>query len=380
VKFFKESTELSSLTAHKGWGKTERKGMTFLFKKIRMSGFTLVELMVGLACASMVFLAAGVVFFRGTELSAYFFRNASVMEQVSDGITQLSAFMPQIIHIRTCNCSAAGASSGASCTWTSATEWNDPVLDYGIPSPVTLLDADYESGFGGAGIGAAQYLTADQTLTSYYAGLGCEAAHPGGITSRGCRKRLRLIYTPPTAVSGSTPSTPGELRLDLNDTSWSGTTTSLRIGNIQANTARSSRVGITKLSCGFATPNAGQIGTDFVINMRMKVKSSGVEDVTNAFYESWYPGGTNYSKGFVRESKLRFSFLNLSPRGMYQWRIASVKGCKIAGQAATSREECCSMALNAAGNACVAGCIQSTQVATNNSQCCSEKIVGGVCI
>lgn len=367
---------------------SEQKSMNFLFNKIRISGFTLIELMIGLAAASLVFLMAGSIFVRGVDLSSFFFRNAAVMEQMSDGITQLSAVMPQVVHIRSCNCSGNTATE-SSCSWSPASEWNDPVFDVGLPGNGTaniLFDADYDNGYGGSGLAGAQYLAADQTLTSYYpGGMGCEGAHPGGITNHGCRRRLRLVYIAPIQEVGSVPSRPGVLQLQLNDTGWAGgSPQKINIGlssGVTTSASAASQAGLVRLSCGFATPTAGQIGTDFVINLRAKVKSSGIETVSSSSYESWHPSGTRYNQGLFREAKLRFTFLNLSQRGAYQWKMQSTKTCKVSGQAATNREQCCSLALGASGQ-CLATCKPkgNVPIATSASECCSEKFVAGDCI
>ncbi len=345
--------------------------------------------MVGLAASSVVFLAAGEIFFRGVDLSAYFFRNAATMEQVSDGITQLSALMPQIVRIHSCHCSGNGDTE-ADCTWdgsNTANEWKDPVLDFGQASPVTIFDADYENGFGGGAVNPGTlFLGSDPTLTSFYSGMGCEDPNPSGVAAnRGCRRRMRLVYTAPTQMNAGTGtlSKPGTLEIQLRSTLWGGSMTTLRIGaTTDTGSSRGGQVGLVKLSCGFASPVAGQLGTDFVINLRTKVKSNTIEDPGSTRYESWYPkpypnGEQHYQQGLFREAKLRFSFLNLTNRGAYQWKLQSVRNCKKAGESVTSREQCCSLAYDSSGQ-CLDSC-KPSGTAGGISECCSEKSDGTTC-
>lgn len=350
---------------------------------------TLIELLVGLAAASVVFLAAGTVFFRGLDFSNYFTRSAAVMEQLADSINQLSAIMPQVVRVRSCRCSGS-AGDEASCTWDSSNEFKDPVFDYGVVGhgvPVVLFDADYEWGFGGTSSfigGAEQYLNVDETLTSSYTGAPlslpantCNTTLPPGLTSRGCRQRLQLIYT--SASELVSPHAPGVLTIRLLDGSGA-VKHDLNIGTLSG--VRSRQMGLVRMSCGFAAPEAGRLGTDFVINLRTKVKNSSTEDVGSSNYESWVVGEQNYGRGYFREAKLRFSFLNLAQRGAYQWRMLANKSCSssLAAGPITSREQCCSFALDTATQKCLSECVPAGDAATNAQACCSEKWNGGNCL
>lgn len=339
--------------------------------------------------ASIVFLAAGSVFFRGVDLSTFFNRNAMTMEHLSDGINQLSTVLPQVVRIRSCSCSGAGGNE-AGCAWNPATEWHDPVINFGVSTPgtpVTIFDADYEWGIGGNSsfINATQDLAADQTLTSFYtgAGLSCNTTLTGGHTSRGCRQRVQLIYTAASVPGGSLPHLPGVLTIRLINGAGA-TRTDLNIGNVAGMT--SSRAGLVRMSCGFVQPEAGRLGTDFVINLRSKVKTSNVENPSASNYESWVEGQANYDRGFFREAKLRFSFLNLTQRGAYQWRMLSNRNCissspAVAPAAApTNREQCCSFALDTGTNTCLSQCVSSGVAAASAAACCSEKWNGGFCL
>ena len=139
-------------------------------------------------------------------------------------------------------------------------------------------------------------------------------------------------------------------------------------------------LGISTLACGFESSAGGVTGTNFVLNLNIKVRSNSILDVSNSYYESWYPqsctGSNSRCKGLTRPLLLKYSMRNLTQRGLYLWRSEGFKRCKQPGDTASSAAECCSQAWN--GTAC-ALCLASGQAATVAAACCSGDLNGAVC-
>jgi hypothetical protein len=268
-----------------------------------------------------------------------------------------------------------------------ASPWSAPPVT-GVPAAGSTLifDADFDAGYGGDGT-----LNTDQTLASYYTTIGtgvygsCEAntnvAAGSNITNRGCRLRVRLVYTPPVVETGltqaSTPSKAGQLAIYVTSTGAAlPATPTAKMGDSSGTNAQT--VGVTVLSCGLLQPTASsQIGTTFALNMRYKIKKSAVKDPSSLYYESWAPTGEDYSRGFFRETKMKFTFPNISVRGAYQWRMQAIRSCKTIGATVTNKELCCSGAVNAS-NQCI-DCIRSGQASASANSCCSEELSGANC-
>ncbi len=356
-------------------------------KRLRQAGMTLIELLVGLALFSVVSLAVGTVFSTGLNLSGLFFRNAATMEAVSDGMFQLTAIMPQVVKLNSCACSGTGGTA-ADCTWTSGAAWFDPVFDGGVATGSQIFEGEFEAGFGGLGA------MADTTLTSYLntnfpLARGC-ANNPyfnDATEDRGCRQLVRLTYTSPTLenVGSGTRSEPGSLQISIHDVAAPGQQTVFRIGDEGTAGAKAgvmTRSGLVRLSCGLDSPGGGQVGANFVLNLRTKVKQQSSENVNSDTYESWHPSGLNYSKGYLREARMKFNLQNLSVRGAYHWRMQSLRSCRYNGDSLGSvsvgSEACCSGAKS--GTTCLGTCKRAGLAASEDAECCSEKISGGFCI
>ena len=336
---------------------------------LNQKAFTLIELMVGIGIFGIIMLAAFGVMSTGSELAGFYSKNAATSEFLADGLTQLSSILPQVVKINACNCSGTG-SSVSDCTWSDSSPWNDPVIDAGVSTGGTIFDAEYEAFYGGSGA-----LTTDETLTSDISSVGgysCGShAYTSGLSSRGCRQRVRILYTAPTQESGSTTSKPGKIEIKISEAGTTSPSTTHTIGD---NTT-GGKQGLVALSCGLMNPESSQVGLNFVINMKMKIKKKYSENTSAAQYESWHPSGVRFDKGFFRESKLKFSFPNLFVRGAYQWRMTGIKKCIKNGSSSTTKEECCSGAIS--GGSCIS-CIRSGE-SGDDSSCCSEKAVSGTC-
>lgn len=345
----------------------------------------------GLGAFGFIMMAAFSIFGTGVELSNFHIRSHNMSENMSDALTQLSSIMPNVVKINACRC-AGTAGTYTDCAWSEASPWSDPVISAGVPNGsviprgiagypavtgLPIFDAEFEAFQGadvsGAGPGDLNDTASIAALSGYTCG-----SHPytSGITSKGCRQRVRLYYTAPTLESGATTSLPGQLQVVI---SQSGTADNApySVQTISLAT-RNAKAGLVGLSCGLVTSGT-QVGMTFALNLRMKIKLSSVESTTSARYESWNPSGHFYNQGIFRETKLKFSFPNLYARGAYQWRTVGMKNCIPNGTAppaaSNRKDECCSGAWD--GTTCVA-CVASGAAGTNNS-CCSDNATAGVC-
>jgi len=353
----------------------------------RQKGFTLIELMVSLGLSGLIFMVLMTLMGQGANFSSIFEGSANTIEALSGSISQLNSVMPQIVRINTCGCRGANSTNMSNCVWNESATWFDPHFDGGgVSANHILLDADYESFYGGSNTQNTTQLSRTNLPAGFAGELGgCNATSPGTstgtttFTQRGCKQRLRLQYTPAVVESGltssSTPSTAGAVKLWLGDQVGKGEV------NIGLPTKSGMRgVGVTELSCGFlqggATGTAGQAGLLFVLNMKIKSRSTTSQNPGFSGYESWFKTGVNYSRGMFRELRLKYSFPNISYRGVYQWRPLSRRDCVENGGSAGSKEECCSLAIS--GGTCIA-CVAGGANAASDNMCCSERRTGGVC-
>lgn len=345
----------------------------------RQAGFTLIELMVSLGLSGVVFMVMMTLMGQSATFSAIFHGGANAVEAVSTTISQLNNVMPQIVRINTCGCRGAESSSLSNCTWSEASPWYDPHYNGGVASSnQILLEADFESFYGGNNTQNTTQLERSNLPAGFGSEFGgCDSTAYASLSNyraRGCKHRLRLYYTPPTLEAGGVPSKAGSFWLWMGNQVGKGV---YSIGAVDKNGM--SGIGVSELSCGFQSGTGGsglQSGLLFVLNMKVRSRTTTLQDPANSLYESWYKGGLNYGKGVVRELRLKYSLPNLAYRGMYQWRSLGKRNCTPNGSSSGSAEECCSLAWS--GTSCVA-CIASGQPSTTATACCSERLSGGNC-
>lgn len=373
-------------------------------------GFTLMELMIGLGISGIVFLALMTLITQSAKFSGYFHGTANSIEGVNDAVSQLNAVMSQVVAVTSCGCRGTTNAELSNCLWDStdsSTAWYDPVIDGGMSNSSNgglghlIFSGLYESFFGGENAplaprlpGTLQLLTTDILASSFgdsSSPLGPCRPNPSMTddNQRGCKRKIRLYYRAPEVEVTTPPKVPaksGSLSILVGGddvTAVSPTSPGLmRIGMPTREGANG--LGLSRLSCGFnkavGTSNFGTAGLLFVLNMKLKGKGNSIQEPTHVNYESWYPASTKFVNGMVRDLQMKFSLRNIGTRGLFAWRAASVRGCKIVGVAANQREECCSLAFDDSAKTCLGSCIPTGASSTMATACCSERAAGGVCI
>lgn len=340
------------------------------------------ELMVGLGLSGIVFMIMVTLMGQSATFSSVFHGTANSIEAVSATVRQLNTVMPQVVNVASCGCRGANSTNLSNCTWSDGQPWFDPHYNGGVSAGTEhlLFDGYFES-YDGDDVtddGVMDLSRSAAEGRSWAANLGGCFDYDeslGTWVSRGCKQRVRLYYTSATQASGGTPSNAGVFRLKIG-------TAADPAGNFTIGGADRdglNGVGVVRVSCGFVQGTGGQAGLLFVLNVRLKSRSTTSQNTAHSLYESWYEGGANYNKGRFREVQMKFAFPNVSYRGVYQWRTAAQKNCKENGESVSpggSKEECCSLAMS--GTTCTS-CIRSGQGGTATS-CCSGKVSGGTCI
>lgn len=381
------------------------------------SGFSLIELMVGLGLSGVVFAVLMTLLGQTAKFASFFGGTATGVEGTAEAVTMLNTVMPQIVRVRSCACrgleTAPGNSYLSNCVWRETEPWFNPILNgTGSNSSngnlgVMVLDADYEDFWGGTNDNGTSQLRFDfpatgisQLYNSYTNNLGACQDYDSvpNVEKRGCKRRLRLFFNAPTMeVSGSSStadaSVAGRLTIIIGgddgvseSTAPSSALSVSRIGDRAIN--GSTGLGLTEFSCGFLGSTGGISGLNFVMNLKLKARSTSIQTPSHNNYESWYPNtgdansyagssGKNYNSGLFRDLRLKYSFRNIGTRGLHHWRSQSNVKCKANGAAAGAREQCCSFAI--ASGTCTA-CLASGEASADADRCCSEKVLAGDCI
>lgn len=371
--------------------------------RANQKGFTLIEVMIAAAVSSVVFAIMMGLLGKSADFSGYFHSTANSIEATSDAISQLNAVMAQVVRVRSCGCRGTPSTTLTNCVWedsSAANSWYDPIQSGGASNAATygieIFRGDYESYYGGdntAGNGTSggtvQLATANLPAAFGATLGGCQSYTALGAGNvKGCKLQVSLYYKAPVIESGSTAALAGMLRIEL------GTGSGLQVGggsntggilNIGGNdrfggtstSQRGAGISVSRLSCGFVKSTGQTSGMIFALNMKIKTRSTTLQDTSNPNYESWYPTGKNYNRGIERELRFKYSFRNLNTRGVYQWRPQARRGCTPNGTAPASgtKNDCCSLALS--GGVCVQ-CLGAGAAGTINS-CCSETVSGGTC-
>lgn len=363
------------------------------------AGFSLMELMVSLGLSGIVFVAFMALMGQGALFSATFNSSANAIEGISTTVAQLNAVMPQVTRITQCGCRGNASSALSNCTWSDTNDasiWYDPVFDGGATSGynLTIFEGEFEAFHGTTASNSLSDLQRSNIIAAGFganvqsAGSGCITTgglrNGTGYTMRGCKQKIKLLYTPATAVSGSTPSNSGALTLQIGDSAVTQNTTTgtnsgtglYMIGNFDHDGQQG--VGLATLSCGLQQ-DSGQSGLNFALNLKLKTRHSNSRNTSFSGYESWYRGDASYGKGNFHEVRMKFSFPNISYRGLYQWRALSRSDCvnnNDAGRVVSSSAECCSGARTSTN---CSSCKASGAAAAFDHECCSERLSGGQC-
>ena len=371
-------------------------------KKKLFLGFTLIELMVGLGLASLVFLFMFRLLGMSANMSALTNNQASMTEYAAESISQLQTVLSQVVRVNSCACTGTGGNL-ASCLYRPVTaanaNYNDPVFTYSNSADVVVLDADFESYFGGTG---ASFSEISRSSIPNNTGCAPYSFFPSAQL-KGCKHRLQLLYRSAVLESGGTPSQPGSLILRLAAFPGVGSPyTRIHIGSRSDTTgvasSRREEVSVSELACGLiaplsaGVPDPNQVTMNFALDLRLKTRKTTSKNASSSIYESWHRDGVKYRNGSFRDIQMKVSFNNLQDRGVYQWRTQSLRQCPDTtaradaccpnGKTARDRAQCCSNAkTGAAGvNGTCVECVPGGVGAASAEQCCSGVLSGGLCV
>ncbi|MGE3260370.1 MAG: PilW family protein [Bacteriovoracia bacterium] len=357
-------------------------------KSPREGGYTLIEVLIAAGLGSFLFFALMSLLGQTTNFAAYFHSSANSIEGSSDAISQLNAIMPQIVRIQSCGCHGTVSTAMSGCTWVEPVSGDpsigkDPILGptyagSNADPGLEIFKGDFESFGGNAPLTGAAGLLGLQTSGSMVGGTGnCETlAGLSGVSAKGCKLQVRLLYKAPVKEAGADASTPGQLKIVIGDQDPS--TGGLWIG--KSDSRGSTALGISQLSCGFVQSGttAQSSGMLFALNLKLKTRATTENKPSSFLYESWHPDGKNYLRGTIREVRLKYSFRNIATRGVYQWRAQGKRKCIVNGESAGNKSDCCSLAISSA-HSCIA-CKASGAAASSGEECCSEQEASGVCL
>ncbi len=350
------------------------------------SGTTLVELMVAVALFGVLSLAMMTLFGDHSLQIARARNEARLSEQLGEFSEALDLYLSGVTQVISCGCTnsnpciySAGATELEDCTVASV-DCNvapDPLLRFEFEDAANPSDA----------VPAAGCLNSGSSPVAV-------AIAPDRMILRGCKKRMRLTYTPPVLEVGPTPSQPGTLTIDREDPTVASPTQGAGLTTLH--TLR----GVYMVRCGHLSPTGSDTGVaskdHFRLHIRMKERIR--NDIAASdlnMYESWAQGGLGFFRGTHRETSLDFSFQNLSVHGVHFGKPFSFRDCVLGSSSSADGSYCCSGYRLVNGNClpmdnCVAGGPPPLRVGVAPSdpsdpnalaECCSHTMNGaaGTC-
>lgn len=202
------------------------------------------------------------------------------------------------------------------------------------------------------------------------------AAAPDGYVFRGCKKRMRLRYVPPTQAPPSGTGRQGELFLET-----------LNRATGEFAMAASLR-GVTGLNCGYprfsaisgaTNANSGQ----FKIGLRTKAPLRRRPPASDEF-EGWHPNDPRFARGLHRELSKDIELPNLSAKGVHFGKTVSYLKCvRDTDVPNTSSSGNCCSGYRFANGACmpIGACLprgatpSNTDPALGFAECCSHQLL-----
>lgn len=350
------------------------------------SGVTLVELMVAVALFGVLSLAMMTLFGDHSLQIAKARNEARLSEQLGEFSEALDLYLGGVTQVISCGCTNSNP-----CVYSpGATETEDctaPSVACAVaPNPLFRFEME-DAANPAVSIPSAGCLNSGSSTVA--AGIT-----PDQMILRGCKKRMRLTYTPPVIEVGPTHSQPGTLTIGLEDPTVASP--ALGAGLTTLHTLR----GVYMVRCGHISPTGTGTGVaskdHFRLQIRMKERIRNDIAPTDAnLYESWAQAGLNFWRGTHREVSLDFAFQNLSVHGVHFGKPFSFRDC-VLGSSFSAEGNCCSGFRLVNGNClpmdnCVAGGPPPTRVGQAPSdpsnpnmafaECCSHKMTGagGTC-
>jgi hypothetical protein len=191
-------------------------------------------------------------------------------------------------------------------------------------------------------------------------GSTCLNGGTGRSDLRGCKQIRILRMTPPT------DTTPGALSIEN-----------------ESGQVLSTLNGVAYVFCGRPANNfARQTMNSFKFRIRAKARHSMIGDSSHADFESWMPGGQNFTRGVHREFNSEVSLRNFVQNGTHFGKTSTNPACISDGKASSVGLTCCSGFSD--GNICVSeeACKVKGEKTPVADHCCSHQrlVSTGICL
>lgn len=325
-----------------------------MIRRKKLSGLTLIELMIVVALGSVLGLGIMTLFYDTTKLNHSLRQQILLSENLESFFYSLEQYFSQTTNLIICNCSGA------------ASTCSNPTLA-SVPAPaagVVVLQAVYED--------AADPLTLPGAGCHFVGSAGAPIAAVDGPIPYGCKKSIQLRYIPPKIEAAAVPSVAGRLALEQIDTAGAVISTVATLNNV------------TDFGCGMPTIATGALSnSEIILRIDVKARKFHSENPNDANYESWSPASAkNFRVGTLRSHTDRILFRNLVTKGVQFGKMRSYKNCFPNGFATANIQQCCSKLLNNAGTQCAASntCQAPESLVATGVNCCSRMVNTAVCL
>jgi len=327
-------------------------------------GVTLVELMISVAIFGTLVIASMTFFAEQAKFTGRGQNAIKLSDEMSDFTDSVDLYLRNTTQLISCGCNSAGACAfNETIDCTTAGNCNNSVL--------VRFETETALDPGVSPYSGCLYDSSPEVAASI--------TNPP-LMLRGCKKRFRLSYTPPTQT-GTAASQPGELVLSLENPTDN---------SVASVIARFS--GVYFLSCGhlsysYTNPLSGLVDTfissdNFRIQIRAKAKMYNAP-LGDTAYESWHPSetGLRFNSGVHREFLGEYTFENLSYKGVVFGMSTTILDCIPDGMASPSASQCCSNFLSVDGDCLAASqCIANGEGYAVMTECCSKFGINNKCM
>lgn len=328
-------------------------------------GFTTIELITVIAVTGFLSLAImGVL--REAGSNAHHVRlQTNLNRDIEIFAYTLEQYLGQTIQLIRCNCTSA------------ANGCRNDALDPTLTPTGDILEFVYEDASDPKTLPGSGCLFNGATGATP---IGTAAASQ--VIPLGCKRVMKLRYTPPTPTTTTVASRPGRLELV-----W--TMPSAAAG--PSGTVVATLNNITNFACGMTADTTNNQMSNSDIKLRIDVKSrvNNTNDINDPSYETWSDNAadtrlTTFNKGYRRTHLTQIYFRNITTPGIQFGKMRQVKNCLATDAAATDVAKCCSGYRNPTTNVCVAAssCVGPGLTAPGSvaDQCCSRMQAGGTCL
>lgn len=328
-------------------------------------GVTLIELMIATAISGVAAIALMTVMADFSRRTAAARNDANLSEQLVGFSDLLETYLGNATLIdevapgQTCGCGMTAAQKAACLIKNAA----DCVVTAANPTPncsAPILRFEFED----------TNFPDQQAAGNCVFGAGIfPGGSPDGLVPRGCKRKARLVFTPPVANSGTGA---GILAITLED-----------VNGIPAANPFFGITGVTSFRCGhlenpsrpgMASPDSFRL----VIGMKARANNFGPG---HPEFDGWHPDDARFVRGTHRTITADINFRNLTASGIHFGKAESIKNCVIDGQV-SPEGQCCSGYWNSTTNVCIAAnaCLpRNAALVGIGQECCSRMSANGVC-